>query len=56
MLKVAVANVPSPMILVFTPKAIHMVLAPLLEHDTVLLPKVAVGPAATLTLATSEDG
>jgi hypothetical protein len=54
--KVAMATMPSPMTLLFTPNAIHIAPPPLLEQDTVLPPAVAMGPAVTFTPVTSEDG
>src|SRR5215471_14667609 len=55
-LKVAVASMPLPITFEFMPYAIQVVLPLLLEHETLLLAAVALGPLATLTLVTSETG
>jgi len=47
---------PLPITFEFMPYAIQVVLPLLLEHETLLLAAVALGPLATLTLVTSETG
>ena len=52
--KLAVARTPLPMTLAFMPYATQVVPFPLVEHNTVLLAPVRLGPAKTLKLVRSE--
>ncbi len=55
-LNAAAASTPSPIVVWFTPKAIHVVAPVELEQVTLLPAAAAAEPVAMLTLGIDEDG